>query len=281
MNPVSLMRYFILFLSCIILISCNNSSETKDEYIGIGTFNIEWLGDGVNDKFCRNENDYKNIAENQDALNKILKYLPDMNSYILTNSGSDQNLAIISKKFIDVNLIAEYSPLEVRQNKTRPGLIVECKADNFDWIMMNIHLKSTSRYDSTYEMKEESRTIRLEQTELLNKWIDSIIAFSSEKDIIIVGDFNDSPIDVINNTLTPLVENDKINFISKDLNSCKYDYLKAIDHIVISKNIKNRYIQNSVKLFNFYDSMPDYTAKKVSDHCPVIAKFNIYIQDND
>ncbi len=76
---------------------------------------MEWLGDGTRIEYDRTEEDYKNIAniildmeadiiglqeiENENALLRILKYLPDNKSYI-SSGGNQQKLAIISKSNI-------------------------------------------------------------------------------------------------------------------------------------------------------------------------------------
>ena len=103
----------------------------------------------------------------------------------------------------------------------------------------------------------------------------------SEKDIILIGDFNDYPTRVTNPTLTSLYENGNIEFITKGMQSCKYDYMSSIDHIIISQSSKKRYIPNSVRMINFNAALPDVSAEKISDHCPVLANFNIIQSDND
>jgi hypothetical protein len=113
----------LIFAFC----SCTNSDSKT---ITIGTFNIEWLGDGIDDKNPRDEEDYKNIAyvikeseadilalqeiENITALNKIMNYLPDYNYYI-TDASGDQQLACIYKKSVKVDKIGDYSPLALIQ----------------------------------------------------------------------------------------------------------------------------------------------------------------------
>jgi len=104
----------------------------------LGTFNLEWLGDGIDDKKPRSSADYMKFAEiiansgmeivgvqeveNPSAMKKIMKYLPDY-KFIVGNKGSAQNLGLIYKNTIQVESLGEYTPLKVEPELTRPGLI--------------------------------------------------------------------------------------------------------------------------------------------------------------
>ncbi|MFC2131471.1 endonuclease/exonuclease/phosphatase family protein [Bacteroidota bacterium] len=293
MNRISKL---ILLLHFLILTSCDVSKKETSDYVIIGTFNIAWLGDGSDDKINRTEEDYENIAdvikntkadvlgleeiENEAALQRLTKYLTDYEFYVSSQSGS-QNPAILYKKGLEVEFICDYMPIAVVENRTKPGLVFQVKKRNFDWLIMIVHFKSTSRYDSTDELKEESRKIRTSQAEVLGYWIDSVLSIGSEQDIIIVGDFNDYPTRINNATLTPLTDRNNMDFISSGMESCKYDYLSSIDHILISTSAGTRYLNNSVRIYDIYSSLPDEAAGKVSDHCPVLANFDIKLHDND
>ncbi len=288
----------IAVLICLftITLSCSSDIEDNSDFITIGTFNIAWLGDGINDINQREDNDYKNIAdiiknsgadiigleeiENEEALSKITEYLDDY-SYFVGNESGDQNPAILYKNNIQLKQLKYIYELEVQPDKTKPGLLFEVKKGHFDWLMMVLHFKSTSRYDSTDELQKLSRELRAKQSFALNHWIDSTLSISTEKDLIIVGDFNDYPSRKTNPTLTNLVGNKNIEFLTSDMKSCKYDYLNSIDHILVSPSVKQRYLSNSVRMYNFFNALTSYEAEKVSDHCPVLATFNITIQDND
>lgn len=288
----------ILVSFTLIFTYCDSTSEKNESQgtVTIGTFNIQWLGDGVNDLNPRTEDDYREIAqiiketnadilaleeiENNRAIEIITDYLDDF-SYYVSNKSGKQNVAIIYKNYIEIKNIKEYMPIAVVEHKTRPALTFDCKFKNFDWKMMVVHLKSTSHYDSTDYLKQKSREIRSEQAELIDNWIDSVLALKQEQDIIVTGDFNDYPLRKSNATLTPLTSNPDLIFLSKDLQSCKFSYLKTIDQIVISSQVLNRYLANSIREYDFYSTLPLKQAENVSDHCPVIATFDINKADND
>jgi exonuclease III len=291
----------IMFFTSLIIfsLSCGTNksyrSETDKSTVCIGTFNLEWLGDGISDKKPRSKADYMKYAEiiansglevvgvqeveNPSAIEKIMKYLPDY-KYILGKKGSIQNVGLIYKNTVQVESLGEYTPLKVEPERTRPGLVVKCKKGNFDWIMMVVHLKSTSRYDDTPEKRQESFDYRNEQAEVLSNWVDSLVDNSDEHDVLIVGDFNDNP-RRDDKVITPLSLDKNVVFLTWDMQSCKNKMWDNIDHIVITKSVKNRYLDGSVHAYNFFSSLTDKAAEGISDHCPVMAVFDVTAEDND
>lgn len=262
----------------------------------IGTFNIAWLGDGVNDKLFRTEQDIKNIAdvilqsnadvlgvqevENQVALSRIVKYLPGYKFYIGTHGGK-QNIGVVYREDVSVEFEEEFMQLAVEYEKTRPGMILSCRKGNFDWKMMVVHLKSSSGHDSTSLMQTEARQTRTVQAEVCSHWLDSLVTSSHEKDVFIIGDFNDFPKRKTNPTLTSLVENTEAEFLTLESKSCKNDKWFGIDHVVCSKTAQKRFVTGSEHSINFYSQLTKNQADKVSDHCPVLVDFDVSAPDND
>ncbi|MBI5326668.1 MAG: endonuclease/exonuclease/phosphatase family protein [Ignavibacteriae bacterium] len=288
----------ILLLPLFIFSACeqNGNASNNPDTISIATFNISWLGDGIDDEIPRTDADYKRIAyiisqlnpdimglqeiENESAIKKLLKFLPGYDFYIGTKGGN-QNPSLIYKKDIKVSEEYEYTPLIVEPNKTRPGLIAKVRKGNFDFIMLVVHLKSTSRYDSTAELEQNSRELRMKQSDIISNWVDSVLSLKSEKDIIILGDFNDYPNRVTNPTLNSIAENPHLRFITQDLKSCKFPILNGIDHIIASVNAGKRYIPGSLRLYDFYSSISESEIEKISDHCPVLVQFEVKSKDDD
>ena len=295
----SFKKFALIFFIVILFISCNSDSKYEvssvSDFITIATFNCEWLGDGINDINTRTAQDYENIAkviadtksdlialqevENSQALEIILKYLPDY-KYVCGENGGKQNLAFIFNKDIKLTQIHEYMPLEVEANQTRPGLMAYCKKGNLDFWIMNVHLKSTSGFDSTPDLKQKSYELRARQAEILNNWVDSILTHA-ERDVIILGDFNDNPNRKTNPTLSALAGNPNIEFQTEDFNSCKNYYWDAIDHIVNSKNLNNRILTGSIMMFDTYNFYGKEKAERISDHCPVMITYEIKTSDDD
>lgn len=286
---------FILML--FFIIGCTKKlPESDPTTITIGTFNIAWLGDGIEDRIPRSKKDYSIIAkqigssgadilaiqeiENTAALDILLKNLPGW-SYKLGENGGDQNVGFIYKNDITINRHGEYSPLAVRPFKTRPGYFIEGKKGNFDFILMSVHFKSISRFDNTPAKRAESISIRREQAEKLGFWIDSVLEASTERDIILAGDFNDFPKRRENPSLTALLENNRISFLTSGLKSCKYPDWYVIDNIIVTAEAKKRLTESDVSVFDTYNPFPKRQAEKISDHCPITVRFETASPDND
>lgn len=292
-------RLLLLFTSISLLLfsACSDKiTINKDKTVIVGTFNLEWFGDGVNDRNPRTENDYKNIAdiikqtgievlgveevENGAALERLIKYLPDYSFYV-GKEGRIQNVGVLFKKSVSVQYVGEYMPMAIERGRNRPGLVLNVKKGNFDWTMMVVHFKSTSRYDDTPEKKEESIQVRKLQADILKNWADSVVTYSKEKDIIIVGDFNDAPLRRKYESLDNLYADTNLKFLTDKMNSCKFKNSYTIDQIVVSKSALNRFVPNSESMFDFNSTLKPEDAKKISDHCPVFSVFNIETPDND
>jgi len=292
---MKVLNIIISLVFLIIIISCEEE-DPNFKPLKLGTFNIEWLGDSINDRVDRNQEDYELIAEvikfadfdlvglqeieNKDALDILMQFLPKYKCYVGRN-GSQQNLAVIYKDFIEIKLIGEYMPLSIVRDRHRPGLVLEAKKGNFDWIMMIVHFKASSRWDNTPEKKANSYEIRRKQAEIANRWVDSILNIGKEKDVFLLGDFNETPKRKKNNTIIPLITNKKLHFLTGNLKSCKYKRLYSIDHIVCSESAYQRFQHNSENQINLYSMYDDEQTGKISDHCPIITLFEVRSPDND
>lgn len=291
-----MIRKILLFFSLIFILSCNSTQVEYDkDSIKVGTFNLEWFGDGIDDRNQRSDYDIKMIAdlimesgadiiglqeiENVAAMDRLIKHMPGF-KYIIGETGYVQNPAVIYRDSLTVKFIENYQPLAVKPNRTRAGLVVEVKKGNFDFVMMVVHFKSTSRFDSTQQMRQESFELRRQQAIVVKNWADSITTKTKEKDVIIVGDFNDNP-KRDTKVLLPLIQSNELMFLSDNLGSCKNPNWDCIDHIVINRSVFQRLIPGSVYMYDVPAKYEDYEVDKISDHCPVYTKFNIMLPDND
>lgn len=275
------------------LAGCAHAPTDGGNRLTVATFNVEWLGDGVNDTKPRTDGEYMRIAdiiiktgadvvglqeiENQAALNKVLRFLKQEHEYegiVLEGYGGQQHAGVMWKKGITVTPKGAYTPLVTEAGRSRPGFVVECKKGDFDWVMMVVHLKSTSRFDSTTALREQARYIRLQQADAIVRWADSVMT-NKDPDVLVVGDFNDFPDRKTNATLSAIVDYDGLHFLTSALSSCKDAKWKAIDHIVASSAMKGRVHQNSIRTENFYQYLERSDADQISDHCPVVVSFRI------
>ena len=288
--------YLIIVIISLPLTNCYKSvTQTDSEAITLGTFNLSWLGDGIGDNNPRTESDYQRIAdiisqlkpdimaleevENDAAMLRLTKYLNGY-SFIVAKTGYEQNVAVLYNNELNIKNLGDFNDIKI-ESGNRGGMILQLKKGNFDFVMLVVHLKSTSRYDSTDELKAHSRKIRLQQAQIITHWADSMLTYGKEKDIIIAGDFNDSPKKTSQPTLTSLANDANLKFLTEDLKSCKFTYLDGIDHVVVSKNCLGRYIENSIRIFDIFSAYPTNEVNKISDHCPVIVKFETNSADRD
>lgn len=291
------MRYILLII-LLFQFSCNFSGKPIDpdpEFVHIGTFNIAWLGDGVKDRVRRRVEDYARIAElirdsdaeilalqeieNEGALNGLKRYLPGWN-FAIADTDGPQNLAFLYKDYIELDTVFTYQAVKVNK-RTRPALIAKAKMGNFDFYLMNVHFKSTSRYDDTEEKRQASFKMRRFQSKAVVNWIDSILSNDIEKDLIILGDFNDNPDRGEKSNISLIVDNNEMNFLTRGLRSCKNPNWDMIDHIIVTNSSYDRYFRNSRRVVSQYSMFNDDEAKRISDHCPVIATFDVRPEDND
>lgn len=282
--------------AALIIVALLFAGCSAGDRLTVGTFNVEWLGDGHNDREKRDEEDYRAIAdvirdtgadvlgleeiENIEAINRVLKYLPDYKAFI-GSGGRAQNVGLLYNSSVDVRIEGEYSPIAIEAGRNRPGLVAHCRKGNFDWIMMVVHLKSTSRYDSTEQLRKASYLTRSQQAEKIVFWADSIRKSGAEQDVIIVGDFNDFPLRKTNPTLLPILADASLEFLTVNMSSCKYENMKSIDQILVSSSAKSRFYTGSERMVNFQAALPKKQASKISDHCPVTCQFDILKPDND
>ncbi len=289
---------FSYIFAFVMLISCSNKVPIHNtNSITIATFNMEWLGDGNNDQKARSEGDYKRIAdvikntgadivacqeiENQVALGRVAKYLPDFNCYVAKPSGA-QNIGVLYKSNLSVDVIGNYDPIAIDPKRNRPGLELYVKAGNFDFSMMIVHLKSTSRYDDTEEKRVASVETRLLQAKAIKQWVDEKTKVGKEQDYIILGDYNDAPKREKNGSLGILNADPNLDFITKDLKSCgKYSDSYTIDNILVSKSALKRCILESLMILDVTQAYTKDQLKQLSDHCPVSVQFDTTAPDND
>lgn len=282
----------IAFASFVALLpGCSTSQGNNDTTLTVATFNMEWLGDGDADQKVRSDKDYLSIAdivvkteadvigvqeiENDAALNKVLRYLKGYKGFV-ADGGTKQNVGVVYKENVSVEQASLYWPLVLEERgRLRPGLVLRCKKGTFDWLMMIVHLKSTSRYDSTAELRDLSRIKRTTQSSLLQTWSDSVILAGTERDIMIVGDFNDYPSNRKLPTLTALTDDSDLRFLTAQVKSCRMPTLTTIDHIVVSSDVVSRFIKESDRTENFRAFLPPDLADRVSDHCPVMVRLRL------
>ncbi len=279
------------------------SEAAKDRYIEIGTFNIEHLTtNGKNIKQIARVIkdlglDVVGIEEIEEvaALEKLVGCL-DGFKYKITSGNAPIRVGIIyNSSTIDVSQARQITSLTLNKPNTfRPGLSIRAKVkpDGFDFTMAVVHLKSKGG-----GMEEETDLYRRQQVQCLSDWMDKeLLANPKERDIIIVGDFNES---LERDPFAPLISRKDMKVLTGDLPPGNISYIgkkgnrryqSLIDHIILYKGkggAFEEYKAGSISLLKDYSrKYPDYDTPVppdgitlVSDHLPVYAVFST--RDND
>jgi endonuclease/exonuclease/phosphatase family metal-dependent hydrolase len=272
----------ITFLLALFLFSCNQPAE-----LTVCTFNIKWLGDGINDNISRSGKDYNNIAsvissldadiialqeiENRNAIQKIL----DTNQHAVYTSSypKEQKTALVIDKKIDVLEVHQLDEIALGNNDLRPGLVAYCEYNGYDFFVGSFHFKATSRHDNTPVKRTRSFDMRQDQSKYLISSIKKLINEKNDSDVILLGDFNDSPAKDNSNILA--LDNDDFDFITSDLKSCKYPRLKSIDHIIVSQSVKENVKKESLHMLDLSRVLRGDELRIASDHCPISVSINI------
>jgi len=239
----------------------------------IGTFNIEWLGTKP-----RKEEDYKEIAQvikdsgaqvlgveeisKESALQKVMKYLPDY-GYILGKSGGQKVGILFDKNRVkyDVNSIDQLDEAVVSSGLRAP-LMVNMKIDDgFDFTIMVAHLKAMFDPKSVKKRKEQAREI--------NKWLQNHLKENNDKDVIIVGDFND----FVGSEALNIMDGNLLHYATSETPDGFYSnipYGGIIDHTSVTTvkgGSSEEYIPGTINTVDEhnYKNYED----RVSDHKPV------------
>jgi endonuclease/exonuclease/phosphatase family metal-dependent hydrolase len=112
-----------------------------------------------------------------------------------------------------------------------------------------------------------------DQSKYLVAAINKLMNERNDTDVILMGDFNDSP--TKDNSNIAAIDTDEFDFMTANMNSCKFPRLKSIDHIVISQSVKKLVSESSINMLDLSRSLRGDELRAASDHCPVSMSINI------
>lgn len=168
----------------------------------IGTFNIEWFGSGGTHE-RRSDSDMRAIATvikgtgaallgleeigDEATMDRLLRFLPGY-EYVLGTSGRGQRCGMLwdsarasvgrPREWPDIN-----DALERSEGTLRAPLTAQARVGDFDFLFVVVHLKAM--------FDDKAIRTRRTQTGRLRARLDEWVAQNTDKDVIIVGDFND------------------------------------------------------------------------------------------
>jgi len=261
-------------------------TDDLDKKATIGTFNIEWLGVKK-----RSEEDYRNIAQvikdsgsqvlgiqeiaRLDGLRRVLKYLPNY-GYILGKSGQQMVGIIFDKDRVkyDVNSIEQLDDVTLGNPGLRPPISVDMKVDNFDFNFVVMHLKAGFDSDDLETREKQARVV--------NKWLQNHLKTKADKDVIVVGDYND----FIDSEVLGII--DKGNTVFYATSEAKEKgiysnvrYKNTIDHGALSEGeggAIDEYVHGSLRTVD--ENKYDNYKYGISDHKPIVFEVKSGV-DND
>lgn len=262
----------------------------------IGSFNIKWFG--VNGPEPRTDEDVRAIADvikatdaallglqeigDETMMSRLVAYLPGYR-YVLGRSGRGQRCAFLwDTARASVGRVAEWSDindgLERSEGTLRAPLLAQARVGNFDFLLVNVHLKAMF----------DARSIRMRrtQTRRLRARLDTWLAENADKDAIVVGDFNDFDDSAALAALTGERRNG-IGFVNAgarlpDSAITHLDPNGRIDHVLVSSPAVSQEEWTGQAFVFDKPRGPERQAyeKSVSDHLPTWAAFRVD-RDND
>ncbi len=169
----------------------------------IGSFNVKWFGtEGPNPRVENDVRDIAQVIKNTDAallgleeigdtamMDRLLRYLPGY-KYLLGTSGRGQKCAMLwDTGRASVGRAAEWPDVNAGLTKSdgslRAPLVAQARVGAFDFLFVVIHSKAMFDAKSMRTRREQHRRLRAR----LDEWVRN----NGDKDVIVVGDFNDFP----------------------------------------------------------------------------------------
>lgn len=160
----------------------------------------------------------------------------------------------------------------------REPYILEFTWDNKEFVLINNHLKAggDNQINESYEWDEETR-----RRDALNALHTYILDHFNDKNVIVVGDFNDQfhePVET--NVFTAFLNDDNFVFadyeMSLDTDDFSYpNWPSHLDHMIINYNLYDTFARPLSDCYTIkYDkTMSDYFTT-ISDHRPVAIKLD-------
>ncbi len=251
----------------------------------LGTFNLAWFQAEPGGRFSRTQEEIKKLAEYIESLNvdvlalqevkdekaikKLLDFFPSGKyGYSISSHKTTQRPAVLfNRSRTKVKKRTEIREIRVGRPRLRTGVVFDVAMGNFNFTLIVVHLKCCA-----------AAPTRKKQLEALNSWLkEEFKRPGSEKDVVIVGDFNHQ---LRKSFMEVLSKGIGLYLTTNELTQAVCEpqekrYTEPIDHIVVSMDAKFEYQENSIFMENIYESdkYPKEIRDKFSDHCPLIAAF--------
>jgi endonuclease/exonuclease/phosphatase family metal-dependent hydrolase len=294
--------FFILLFVFVLILSCNQRSIDPDDpdnnadsnrlvkavgtevNFDIATWNIEQFPISgpttisyVSQLIKDLDIDLFGLQEMNEATSfyRLLDSLPDYNGIVSDYPNDYLKLGIIYKK--DIVSISNVTQIFTNDQYAfpRPPFMayVEVKKENntrFDFTLFVLHLKAMGG--------DANEARRKDACEKLHVYINNNILNSADKDVIVLGDWNDELEDPIEDNVFQIFKSDTANytFLTNSLiGQHSYpSYPSLIDHIMITNDALSEFGNGNTKILDLDYQFSNYSTY-VSDHRPVLAQFPV------
>ncbi len=200
--------------------------------------------------------------------------------YRIISQPARQKIGILFKPHVQIADEQLIPRSDIGDSDNRKAFFCRVKINEFDFFLVAVHLKS-SRSGS-------DRAIRNRQAAAIARFLQSQLADSSERDVLIVGDYNMIPNQDQTNFET-LGMDGYLQFISsEELESGSHigrdgELGNLLDGYAISRDHTSEYAPGTLEILPLHEEM-DLTllefSEQVSDHLPLVATFNIDRDDD-
>ncbi|WP_172670848.1 endonuclease/exonuclease/phosphatase family protein [Labrenzia sp. DG1229] len=290
------------------------SDCTQDTCARVGTFNVELLGSQRKRNNApiarRSDEELENIADliaveaNFDVLSlqeintgssewdKLKELLEDRGYAVAiegTTSGRRQfvvlmyrtsTVELIAGSSVEIDAATEYNLGNgCRYQGLRQPVAAQFKANEFDFLVAAVHLKSKSARGIPSWCPGE---IRERQTQDLLAHVSDLSETLDEDDVILVGDFNARSRE---DSLEPLRDagfHSQMDY--RATGSGKYSYRKGseslIDHVMINPSVTSEFVRSSGFVYKVEGTPLSSHVRYISDHMPVWSSFST-VTDED
>ena len=218
---------------------------------------------------------------NVDAFHDLANSLEDYTGYIIPNNYNNLILAYLVHK--DVEVISHNSILNSEQYSYnfagRPPYLIELIFSGTTFYVINIHLKCCG--DGILEPSDsgDEETRRLAAINVIKYYIDNNL---SDKNVLLVGDYNDLIEDNISNNVFQSFIDDSDNYLFADTPILDFptslwsfpSWPSHLDHILITNELYDEfnnaynYVTTMNMAYYFNNSFNDYD-NCISDHLPL------------
>jgi endonuclease/exonuclease/phosphatase family metal-dependent hydrolase len=219
------------------------------------------------------------VALNHDYRAKYLTTVPKPDGG--TRANNRQMLGILYLPHAKVERLRTISGSEAGNPNLRHAQIAWVKVHEFDFHLVNVHLKAGRR--------PADRDIRNVQTRAIRETLVRLLRTGAEKDVLLVGDYNMIPIQDRVNFETLQMRNTPLAFLSDSFIG-QGSHLKAngeggslLDGYAITRDATVEYIPGSERLHpahRMFGWAPPWYVQNVSDHLPLSARFRAEEDDD-